>query len=481
MSNNTPQDQAETCRAVATRDGERAGECDCFACATEPAGDLFLDQSEVNPRRRIVRARRPPNMSPATTSANSGGDAAVAAALGSGGNNANRNTNDTPNLSGAIGFLEQLNGPETSDSGVITAGNNNGETTSNSTRSGNVGNTESDNDDDMRRRHLQDDDEDDNEAEDSDDDGSVGPPSRFFQGFLNHMSEMARINASRRPHENLSTKIRPDDDVEDSDEEYEDTAVTCAACYRTDDQSHKWRRLVTLPCCGTHGRETNSSTRFCAACILKLAVTRPNSSNTSEYRMYEDEPDEYPVRKFYQKNVQTNNKRFCECPRCRDILLVKIKGVKLANGDSDDDSSENECDCSDCEAEERKRIAERKDAFTAKSISLHIPSFKAKCLYVGRKRDVAKLLWKVALLHHNFMPFEALGGDEDKAILLRLTGWGVIEKVPGKRNTSLYRIGKENQKKLIKFFRLQNPSEKDEKSQLLLISDIEPCLVYAAW
>ena len=273
MSNNTPQDQAEICRAMVTGDSERAGECNCSACATEPAGDLFLDQSEVNPRRRIVRARRPPNMSPATTSANSGGDAAVAAALGSGGNNANRNTNaDTPNLSGAIGFLHQLNGPGTSDSGAITAGDNNGETTSNATRSGN--------DDNMR--HLQgemayamiwdsihsdccslnndtkfscmgmgglptdddeDDDEDDNEAEDLDDDGSTGPPSRFFQGFLNHMSEMARINASRRPHENLSTKIRPDDDDEDSDEEYEDTVVTCAACYRTDDQNHKWRRL----------------------------------------------------------------------------------------------------------------------------------------------------------------------------------------------------------------------------------------------
>ena len=53
---------------------------------------------------------------------------------------------------------------------------------------------------------------------------------------------------------------------------------------------------VTLPCCGTKGRETKSSTRFCAACILKLAVTRASSSNTSEYRRFDDEPDEYPVR-----------------------------------------------------------------------------------------------------------------------------------------------------------------------------------------
>lgn len=236
---------------------------------------------------------------------------------------------------------------------------------------------------------------------------------------MNHMSEMARRSERRRTGENLSRNISPDNDDEDSEdsdeEQLEDNSARCAACLRIDNQSHKWRRLVTLPCCGTNGREDNSSTRFCAACILKLAITRPAASNTSEYRLFEDEPDEYPVRKFYQKSLQTDSRRFCECPRCRDILLVKLKGLKTApKQDDDDDSSECDCDCSDCEAERRKRHAERKDAKTAKSISVHVPSFKAKIWHIGRKRSVAKLLWKVTVLHHNFLSFEALGGDEEK-------------------------------------------------------------------
>jgi len=238
---------------------------------------------------------------------------------------------------------------------------------------------------------------------------------------------------------------------------------------------------VTLPCCGTNGREANSSTRFCAACILKLAVTRPSASTSSEYHRYDDEPDEYPVRKFYEKNVQKENKRFCECPRCRDILLVKIKGVQPADeDDSDDGSSDNECDCSDCVAERRDR-APRESFKTATSISVHVPSFRAKCWHIGRKRGVAKLLWKVALLHHTFMPFEALGGEEEKGTILRLTGWGIIEKVPGKWNANVYRMDRGDQTKLIKFFRLKDPSEKDQKSECLLMSYVGPCLMVAAW
>lgn len=238
---------------------------------------------------------------------------------------------------------------------------------------------------------------------------------------------------------------------------------------------------VTLPCCGTNGREANSSTRFCAACILELAVTRAGSANNSEYRLYDDEPDEYPIRKFYQKSLQAENRRFCECPRCRAILLVKIRGIKPVHNESDDDSSECECDCSDCEAERRERSADGKEAKTAKSISLQIPSFNAKCWHIGRKRGMAKLLWKVSLLHHNFMPYEAIGGDEEKAIILKLAGYGVIERVPGKRNKSVYRIDKEDQTKLIKFFRLTNPSEKDQTSENNLVMEIETCMMYAAW
>jgi len=327
--------------------------------------------------------------------------------------------------------------------------------------------------------------DDDEEAEESEDEGGpIGHPFHFFEGLMNHMHEMERIT-ERAPRESLSANIRPDADNEDSDEEYEDDTniARCAACYRRDNPSHKWRRLVTLPCCGTKGREIKSSTRFCAACILKLAVTRASSSNTSEYRRFDDEPDEYPVRKFYRKNLQTNSRRFCECPRCRDILLVKIKGIKPVQSDliNCDESSECECECPGCEAERMEQDADQKDFKTAKSISISAPSFKAKIWYIGRKRGMAKLLWKVSLLHHNLLSYEALGGDDEQAVILRLAGYGIIEKVSGKNNTSVYRIDRADQTNLIKFFRNEDPCEKDKESEHKLVLEIESNLVYAAW
>ena len=42
-------------------------DCNCPGCS--PAGDLFVPPSEVNPRRRIIRARRPPQSDPSLTNA----------------------------------------------------------------------------------------------------------------------------------------------------------------------------------------------------------------------------------------------------------------------------------------------------------------------------------------------------------------------------------------------------------------------------
>ena len=74
----------------------------------------------------------------------------------------------------------------------------------------------------------------------------------MFAGFLNHMSEMARRSSRVRTKENLCSRIRPDDDEEDSDDEgdlnEECGTARCAACFRIDEPNHKWRRLVTLPC-----------------------------------------------------------------------------------------------------------------------------------------------------------------------------------------------------------------------------------------
>ena len=87
-------------------------------------------------------------------------------------------------------------------------------------------------------------DDDDSEEEDDDDSGPYHP-SQMFQGFLNHMSDLAR-RSSRRPKENLCSRIRPDDDEEDSDEgdlNEECGTARCAACFRIDAPNHKWRRL----------------------------------------------------------------------------------------------------------------------------------------------------------------------------------------------------------------------------------------------
>ena len=63
-------------------------DCNCPGCS--PAGDLFMPPSEVNPRRRIIRARRPPQ-------------------------------SDPNNLSSAIGFLQQANNNNNPSSTTTTA------------------------------------------------------------------------------------------------------------------------------------------------------------------------------------------------------------------------------------------------------------------------------------------------------------------------------------------------------------------------
>jgi hypothetical protein len=204
-----------------------------------------------------------------------------------------------------------------------------------------------------------------------------------------------------------------------------------------------------------------------------MAVTRADPSDTDEYRLLDDELNHWPVQKFYEENDQSDNRRFIQCPRCRDILLVKIKGVNPTN---DSDCSDG-C-CSDCEAERREN---KETSKTARSVSVHVPSIMVKCLLLGRKRGGATLLWRVSLLHPNFMSFEALGGDSDKDMIDRLAGYGVIEKAPGERNKSVYRIDKENQAKLIDLFHLDNPSGTDKAQQYKLLMELSVDLWYAAW
>eukprot|EP00984_Skeletonema_dohrnii_P020331 scaffold9869_cov117-Skeletonema_dohrnii-CCMP3373.AAC.1 len=275
----------------------------------------------------------------------------------------------------------------------------------------------------------------------------------------------------------LNTIIKPDgddsgDEYTDSEEENFDGVCTgasrCAACFRADDQTDVWRRLVTLPCCGTDGKEESSSTRFCAACMLRMAtVTRSDEPGaTGEYDRWDDERYEYPVKKFYSKdNVETESRRFIECPRCRNLLLVKMMGLKLIPSDDDTDD-EDACDCSDCVAERRERRANRPKTKSAVDITITKPPFKLKSWYIGRRKGIAKLLWRLVYFNHGFINLDALGGEEQETNVLKLITWGVLQRVPGKNNGNIYQMDKKEQALLAPLFRLpKNASEKDTERE----------------
>jgi len=304
-----------------------------------------------------------------------------------------------------------------------------------------------------------------------------------------------------------NTIIKPDCDDSDGgytdseDENYDGIctgANRCAACFRGDDQSDAWRRLgksewlfflltyygetsqthhlnflsfigtVTLPCCGVDGKEESSSTRFCAACMLRMAtVTRSEDPGaTGEYDRWDDERYEYPVKKFYSKdNLETESRRFIECPRCRNLLLVKMMGLKIIPNDDDTDD-EDACDCSDCVAERRERRANRPKTKSTTSITITKPPFKLKSWYIGRRRGIAKLLWRLLYFNHGFINLDALGGEEQKTNVLKLITWGVLQRVPGKNNSNIYQMDKKEQALLAPLFRLpKNASEKDQDRQ----------------
>ena len=128
MDDDTPQDRAtEAC----LHEDE--------AATREPDGGAFVDRSDINPRRRIVRARRPQppaassaagdNNANGVNNATTDGTSAVAGGRGrlniSDGPtgirpNNSRNAGDGTDLAGAIGLLRQLDrGPAgTSDGGA---------------------------------------------------------------------------------------------------------------------------------------------------------------------------------------------------------------------------------------------------------------------------------------------------------------------------------------------------------------------------
>lgn len=207
--------------------------------------------------------------------------------------------------------------------------------------------------------------------------------------------------------------------------------------------------------------------------MLRMATTTRSEDPavTGEYDRWDDERYEYPVKKFYSKdNLETESRRFIECPRCRNLLLVKIMGLRtVPNDDYDDDDDtddEDACDCSDCMMERRRERANQAMTKTASSIAITKPPFKLKSLYIGRRRGIAKLLWRLLHLHHGFIHLEALGGEDQKTNVLKLITWGVLERVPGKNNDNIYRMDKKDQALLSPLLWLsKNASEKDKDRQ----------------
>jgi len=477
--------------------------CQCLQCRIariedSPAGDAFVSSPGRNngPPRRIVHARRPPNANgnnngtnDASTSANStnanGRDSTPSATSPSAATAAGPTGQTIRGVRGNLGRVPRRVVPVNNTSDEASASNQASDDESESTDanpdtnafdalaedSSSEGSATNDSvsenssvdsfdSEDAIDRYSQDDISD-SDSSDGSSDGMMG-----FHSMLDAMGNFA-LRMSRDSPSRPSSEIKPDDyDSEESSDD-EDGPVTrrakCAVCFRRDDPSHKWRRLVTLPCCGTGGKENTSTTRFCAACILKVAVTRTDSSNSGEYRPWEDERDEAPVSRFYRENRQSETKRFIECPRCRDILIVKIKGLKTrVTSASDDDSSyDGECDCSECRAERRANRATVTQK-TAYSVSLHRGTFKGKAWFVGRKRGMADILWRAAHLHHTYIPLAALGGEKCKGDVLRLVGWGLLRKVPGKKESDVFQLDKKDQAELVKLVS-PNPNNETEE------------------
>ena len=86
----------------------------------------------------------------------------------------------------------------------------------------------------------------------------------------------------------------------------------------------------------------------------------------------------------------------------------------------------------------------------------------------------------MALLHNEFLSFEALGGDSAHGEILHLASFGIISRIKAKK--ILYRIDKKNQAKLARLFRLpDDATEGDKKNETRLLADLCTDILHAAW
>ena len=237
-----------------------------------------------------------------------------------------------------------------------------------------------------------------------------------------------------------------------TDSEGEDgVAAKCAVCFLTHDSLNNWTCLVTLPCCGLEGKEDSSSTRFCAACLLQMAMTKYDPEISNEYPPGDEERYENPVKQFYNNDCQTDTIKFIDCPRCRSLLRVDVE-----KNDSDDDESSG-CGQSDCSVCQPRAANDWTTPRNVRAITVQMPSFEERVRCVGKKVGIARILWRAAFLHHGFMPLGTLRAGDSVSDVHMLAGWGIIHKVSTRKtNSEIYGMARVNHMELIKILGLQN-------------------------
>jgi len=254
------------------------------------------------------------------------------------------------------------------------------------------------------------------------------------------LSERADLESTSSGEVRIIT-IDSSSEEEESDED--DDAPICAICFLKGDQDHNWRRLMLLPCCGSNGKEATSSMRFCAACLLRLAsmklahhdwmVQQPFPSDEYPIYPWQSHQLQIPERLFYQDDCQTDKRCFIDCPRCKSILVVNIKNPEEHRRHQQQQHDGNNGDWT-----EPKH---------AESISLRQPTFKGRCRYAGKKVGIARILWTIAFLNPNLLPLETfLATDAD---IRRLLTWRIIHRVPGKNDTGIFMMKKEDHSRLL--------------------------------
>merc|ERR1719401_2722745 len=88
---------------------------------------------------------------------------------------------------------------------------------------------------------------------------------------------------------------------------------------------------------------------------------------------------------------------------------------------------------------------------------LRRPTFQERCRYAGKKVGLAKMLRRAALLHHGLIPRDVLCGDEEGANVQRLVTYGILEEIPGKKESAaVFRIDPMDHRELIKLFRVEH-------------------------